>query len=79
MTSTTESNKRTRRNIPNKTIAGLENIIAASSSAKRHWRDLVNHAEAKGDIGAGIKLARLADDLSEIERNARAARNGEEP
>lgn len=78
MTSRAESNKRTRRNIPNKVIHGLENIIAAVSSARRNWRELVDHAERKNDLSAGIKLARIGDEINEIERQARAARNGEE-
>lgn len=78
MTSKAESNRRTRRSIPHKVAAGLESIIALSGSARQHWRELVEHAERKNDLGAGIKLARISDDLNEIERHARAARNGEE-
>lgn len=78
MPSKTESNERTRRTTPHKVKTGLENIILAVDSAEEHWRDLVAHAERKGDISAAITLAKIRDDLGTIERNARAARNGEE-
>jgi hypothetical protein len=61
-----------------KVLHGLENVIAATAAARRYWLELVEHAERKNDLGAGIKLARLGDSLSEAERQARAARNGEE-
>lgn len=78
MTSKEQSDRNTRRMIPHKVKNGLENILIYTHHARTHWRELVAHAEEKGDMTAGLKLARISDDLSEIERNARAARNGEE-
>lgn len=78
MPSKTDSDRTTRRMIPYKVKNGLENVLIHVHYARKYWRDLVAHAEEKGDVTAGLKLARISDELSEIERNARAARSGEE-
>jgi hypothetical protein len=55
----------------------LEDIIARSRSAHARWERAMQMAERQMDPAMMVLLARLRDDLAEIERTAKDARNGE--
>jgi hypothetical protein len=63
--------------LANKTIWALENIVAVTMDGREHWRTAFQRAERAMDANMMHALAGLRDDLAEIERIARMARNGE--
>ncbi|MDI9548364.1 MAG: hypothetical protein QM346_12280 [Chloroflexota bacterium] len=63
--------------LANKTIWALEDIIARSRIARARWDAAMRHAERSLDPAMMLLLARLRDDLAEIERLAKDARHGE--
>ena len=66
----------TKTRIANKTIWALEDILAHCQNARRAWQQAMDRAERKMDPVTITALARLRDDLAEIERKARDARQG---
>lgn len=63
--------------LANKTIWALEDIAGRCMGAKAHWRRAMDKAERDLDPAMMLLLARLRDDLGEIERIAQEARHGE--
>jgi hypothetical protein len=63
--------------ISNKTIWALEDITARCRSAHGRWERAMQMAERQLDPAMMMLLARLRDDLAEIERMAKDARHGE--
>lgn len=62
--------------LANKTIWALEDIIAASSAARRDWRQIFERAKRNGDKVLLIHLASLSNELAEIDSLAKDARHG---
>lgn len=62
--------------IPNKTQWALHDISAAALFAADHWQALMKIAEQKVDPQSAIHLARLRDNLAEIQRLASDALEG---
>lgn len=63
--------------LANKTIWALEDITARVRAARGRWDRAMGRAERNLDPAMMLLLARLRDDLAEIERLAKDARHGE--
>ena len=63
--------------LANKTIWALEDITARVRTARGRWDRAMGRAERNLDPAMMMLLARLRDDLAEIERLAKDARHGE--
>lgn len=63
--------------LANKTIWAIEDILARVRTARGRWDKAMQQAERNVDPTMMLLLARLRDDLAEIERLARDARHGE--
>jgi len=66
----------TKTRLANKTIWSLEDILAHCQNARRAWKAAMDRAERRTDPVMMASLARLRDDMAEIERLARDARAG---
>lgn len=62
--------------LANRTIYSLEDILAWCIRAREHWLLALDLAEKVGDPDITAALARLRDDMAEIQRLARDARDG---
>jgi len=62
--------------LANKTIWALEDIVTRCKRARQHWQLAMQRAEKSRDPILMMALARLRDELAEIERQARDARLG---
>jgi hypothetical protein len=62
--------------LANKTIWALEEIVAASTSARASWRICQDIAERRLDPTMLANLGRISDKLAHIETTAREARAG---
>lgn len=67
----------TKTRLANKTIWSLEDIIARCRRARAAWGKAMDRAEKNLDLVMIAALARLRDELAEIERQARDARAGQ--
>lgn len=67
----------TKTRLANKTIWALEDIVARCRDGRDHWRRAMAAAERNLDPAMMALLARIRDDLAEIERIAKEARHGE--
>jgi len=63
--------------VPNKVIWALEDMLAVLGEARRDWQPVMEQAERGRDVRLALAAARLRDHLAELERLARAARQGE--
>lgn len=63
--------------LANKTIWALEDITARVRTARGRWEQAMRQAERNLDPAMMLLLARLRDDLAEIERLAKDARHGD--
>ena len=62
------------RKIPDNAADGLEDILQSCRKSRRYWTEAQKKAEQLGDIVIILQLSRLRDELAEIERKARDAR-----
>jgi hypothetical protein len=62
------------RKIPDNAASGIEDILDLCGKARGNWRKIMQKAEQLGDLAMVIQLASVRDDLAEIERKARDAR-----
>ena len=62
--------------IPNKTQWALHDISSEALFASTHWQSLMKIAEQRVDPQSAIHLARLRDNLAEIQRLASDALEG---
>lgn len=63
--------------LANKTIWALEDIAARCQAARARWEQAMRLSEERMDPLMMLLLARLRDDLAEIERMAKDARHGD--
>jgi len=63
--------------VPNKVIWGLEDMMAVLTEARADWQPIMERAERTMDIKLALAAGRMRDHLAELERLARAARQGE--
>lgn len=63
--------------LANKTIWALEDMSARLMTARGRWERAMAQAERNLDPAMMLLLARLRDDLAELERLVRDARHGE--
>ena len=62
--------------LANKTLWAFEDIVAACRDGHRWWMKAMEIAERRQDVALTLALARLRDDLGEMERLARDGRQG---
>lgn len=65
-----------RTRVANKTLWALDDIVAATLSARAAWRICHEIAERRMEALLLAKLGTISDDLATIETKAREARQG---
>lgn len=62
------------RKIPDNAASGIEDILGLCGKARNDWREAMQKAKELGDLVMIFRLSMMRDDLAEIERKARDAR-----